>query len=57
MKTVKLHDKNFDVYINEQQIKLRVEQLATEIFRKPFAPYFPSGLADYFWVSDIFELL
>lgn len=32
-------------------------QLAAEIFRKPFAPYFPSGLADYFWVSAVFELL
>ena len=33
MKTVKLHDKNFDIYINEQQIKLRVDQMATEIFQ------------------------
>ena len=33
MKTVKLHDKNFDVYIDEQQIKLRVEQMAIEIFQ------------------------
>ena len=31
--------------------------LAAEIFRKPFAPYFLSRLADYFWVSAVFELL
>ena len=56
MKTVKLHDKNFDVYINEQQIKLRVEQMATEIFQSlnGKVPHFIAVLnGSFIFASDL----
>ena len=56
MKTVKLHDKNFDVYIDEQQIKLRVEQMATEIFQSlnGKVPHFIAVLnGSFIFASDL----
>ena len=56
MKTVKLHDKNFDVYINEQQIKLRVEQMAIEIFQSlnGKVPHFIAVLnGSFIFASDL----
>ena len=56
MKTIKLHDKNFDVYLDEQQIKLRVEQLASEIFQSlnGKVPHFIAVLnGSFIFASDL----
>ena len=56
MKTVKLYDKNFDVYIDEQQIKLRVEQMAIEIFQSlnGKVPHFIAVLnGSFIFASDL----
>ena len=56
MKTVKLHDRNFEVYINEQQIKFRVEQMAGEIFQSlnGKVPHFIAVLnGSFIFVSDL----
>ena len=56
MKTVKLHDKNFDVYIDEQHIKLRVEQMAIEIFQSlnGKVPHFIAVLnGSFIFASDL----
>ena len=56
MKTVKLHDKNFDVYLNEQEIKFRVEHMATEIFHSlnGKVPHFIAVLnGSFIFASDL----
>ena len=56
MKTVKLHNKNFDVYMYEQQIKLRVEQIAKEIFQSlnGKVPHFIAVLnGSFIFASDL----
>ncbi len=56
MKTVKLHDKYFDIYINEQQIKFRIEQMAKEIYQalNGKVPHFIAVLnGSFIFASDL----
>ena len=56
MKTVKLHDKNFNVYLDQHKIKLRVDQMALEIFQslKGKVPHFIAVLnGSFIFASDL----
>ena len=56
MKTVKLHNKYFDIYINEQQIKFRIEQMAKEIYQalNGKVPHFIAVLnGSFIFASDL----
>ena len=56
MKTVRIHDKNFDIFLEAQEIKLRVEQMAYEIYQdlNGKAPHFIAVLnGSFIFASDL----
>ena len=56
MKRVKLHDKNFDLYLDEHEIRLSVEQMAKEIFQylNGKVPHFIAVLnGSFIFASDL----
>ena len=56
MKTVRIHNKNFDIFLEAQEIKLRVEQMAYEIYQdlNGKAPHFIAVLnGSFIFASDL----
>lgn len=56
MKRVKLHDKNFDLYLDEHEIRLSVEQMAKKIFQSlnGKVPHFIAVLnGSFIFASDL----
>ena len=56
MKTVRVHDKNFDIFLEAQEIKLRIEYMAQEIYQdlNGKAPHFIAVLnGSFIFASDL----